>query len=299
MEMMWRKAKRAMGIGICAHLLAVTGDRNDCASERRASDAFSQDSAALAAAAAHASTPKTLAQKIIAAERSRAKAPRRRGLPCSLDNAARPPHCCRHRGGRGEREAAGHQARGTLGAATPAADATVEVEYVPEKPDLGVDNPSSSAPSRGEDKDSFWRVVAHCTAGLPEDKPRYIMGVGYLLDIVVCSALGADMYDCVYPTRTTRFGSTLVPEGVLKLKQNAMATDEQPIDPSCPCLQKYTRAYLHCLVTKDPMGSQLLSYHNLSFMMRLSRDLHMSILEGRFSEYVVSLNINLPDLPAK
>jgi hypothetical protein len=62
------------------------------------------------------------------------------------------------------------------------------------------------------------------------------MGVGYPLDIVVCSALGADMYDCVYPTRTARFGTALVPEGVLKLKQNAMATDERPIDPTCPCM---------------------------------------------------------------
>ncbi|XP_078441281.1 uncharacterized protein LOC144711223 isoform X2 [Wolffia australiana] len=66
--------------------------------------------------------------------------------------------------------------------------------------------------SGGEDKDSFWRVVAQCTAALPEDKPRYVMGVGYPLDIVVCSALGADMYDCVYPTRTARFGTALVPE---------------------------------------------------------------------------------------
>ncbi|KAF3640549.1 putative protein FAM91A1-like isoform X1 [Capsicum annuum] len=64
----------------------------------------------------------------------------------------------------------------------------------------------------GEDKDSFWRVVAQCTAALPEHKPRYVMGVGYPLDIVVCSALGADMYDCVYPTRTARFGTALVPE---------------------------------------------------------------------------------------
>ncbi|PWZ15523.1 Queuine tRNA-ribosyltransferase catalytic subunit 1 [Zea mays] len=122
----------------------------------------------------------------------------------------------------------------------------------------------------GEDKDSFWRVVAQCTAGLPENKPRYVMGVGYPLDIVVCSALGADMYDCVYPTRTARFGTALVPEGVLKLKHNSMATDERPIDHTCSCMvcQKYTRAYLHCLVTKDAMGSQLLSYHNLSFMMR-------------------------------
>ncbi|KAH9690590.1 Queuine tRNA-ribosyltransferase catalytic subunit 1 [Citrus sinensis] len=123
----------------------------------------------------------------------------------------------------------------------------------------------------GEDKDSFWRVVAQCTAALPEDKPRY--GVGYPLDIVVCSALGADMYDCVYPTRTARFGTALVPEGVLKLKHNAMVNDTRPIDPKCACMvcKNYTRAYIHCLVTKDAMGSQLLSYHNLYYMLQFPK----------------------------
>ncbi|KAH1245205.1 Queuine tRNA-ribosyltransferase catalytic subunit 1 [Glycine max] len=153
--------------------------------------------------------------------------------------------------------------------------------------------------SGGEDKNSFWRVVAQCTAALPEDKPRYVMyyvvsfcmnfqGVGYPLDIVVCSALGADMYDCVYPTRTARFGTALVPEGVLKLKHKAMADDTRPIDPTCPCMvcKTYSRAYIHCLVTKDAMGSQLLSYHNLYYMLQLSRNLHSSIVEGRFPEFV-------------
>lgn len=140
----------------------------------------------------------------------------------------------------------------------------------------------------GEDKDSFWRVVAQCTASLPEDKPRYVMGVGYPLDIVVCSALGADMYDCVYPTRTARFGTALIPEGVLKLKHKAMAEDVRPVDPTCKCMvcKNYTRAYIHCLVTKDAMGSQLLSYHNLYYMMKLSRDLHSSIVQGQFPQFV-------------
>jgi tRNA-guanine family transglycosylase len=65
----------------------------------------------------------------------------------------------------------------------------------------------------GETKDMFWRVVAQCAAGLPPGKPRYVMGIGYPLDVVVCSALGADMYDSVYPTRTARFGVALVDEG--------------------------------------------------------------------------------------
>ncbi|PPS00029.1 hypothetical protein GOBAR_AA20639 [Gossypium barbadense] len=140
----------------------------------------------------------------------------------------------------------------------------------------------------GEDKDSFWRVVAQCTATLPEDKPRYVMGVGYPLDIVVCSALGADMYDCVYPTRTARFGTAIVPEGVLKLKHKAMAEDTRPIDPQCACMvcKNYTRAYIHSLVTKDAMGSQLLSFHNLYYMMQLSRNLHSSIVQGKFPEFV-------------
>jgi queuine tRNA-ribosyltransferase catalytic subunit len=77
----------------------------------------------------------------------------------------------------------------------------------------------------GEDKGSFVRVVSQCTAGLPEGKPRYVMGIGYPMDVVVCSALGADMYDSVYPTRTARFGVALVPEGVLKLKNKAYADD--------------------------------------------------------------------------
>ncbi|KAF7140495.1 hypothetical protein RHSIM_Rhsim06G0078000 [Rhododendron simsii] len=142
--------------------------------------------------------------------------------------------------------------------------------------------------SGGEDKDSFWRVVAQCTAALPEDKPRYVMGVGYPLDIVVCSALGADMYDCVYPTRTARFGTALVPEGILKLTHRAMADDTRPVDPTCACMvcKTYTRAYIHCLVTKDAMGSQLLSYHNLYYMLKLSRDLHSSIIKGQLPEYV-------------
>lgn len=59
----------------------------------------------------------------------------------------------------------------------------------------------------------FWRVVAQCAAGLPPGKPRYVMGIGYPLDVVVCSALGADMYDSVYPTRTARFGVALVDSG--------------------------------------------------------------------------------------
>ncbi|XLS71826.1 hypothetical protein HN51_028691 [Arachis hypogaea] len=101
-------------------------------------------------------------------------------------------------------------------------------------------------------------------------------------------ALGADMYDCVYPTRTARFGTALILEGVLKLKHRAMADDTRPIDPTCPCMvyKNYTRTYINCLVTKDAVESQLLSYHNLYYMMRLSRNLHTSMVEEKFPKFV-------------
>ncbi|GAQ88784.1 Queuine tRNA-ribosyltransferase [Klebsormidium nitens] len=167
----------------------------------------------------------------------------------------------------------------------------------------------------GEDKASFWRVVAQCTAALPDNKPRYVMTVEtgldgklaedfslsppslgsapmcarrYPLDIVVCSALGADMYDCVYPTRTARFGTALVPEGTLRLKLADMKHDMRPIDPTCACMvcQKYTRAYLHAVVTKEPIGAYLVSYHNVAYMMRLTRDIRTAITQQRFPQYV-------------
>eukprot|EP00494_Astrolonche_serrata_P024501 UN24760 len=71
----------------------------------------------------------------------------------------------------------------------------------------------------GESKDDFIRVVYQCTSKLPKNKPRYCMGIGFPLDLVVCSALGVDMFDCVYPCRTARFGTALIPEGKLLISK--------------------------------------------------------------------------------
>lgn len=96
--------------------------------------------------------------------------------------------------------------------------------------------------SGGEEKDKFWRIVSVCTDYLPEWKPRYSMGVGYAVDLVVCSALGVDMYDCVFPTRTGRFGNALTPKGTVQLRNRRYANDDRPIDPECECVacQRYT-----------------------------------------------------------
>ena len=136
----------------------------------------------------------------------------------------------------------------------------------------------------GEDKDQFWRVVAHNTQRLPAHKPRYLMGVGYPLDLVVCVALGVDMFDCVYPTRTARFGVGLVPSGSLRLKAQEFGSSLEKVDAQCgcSCCTHYTRAALHVMFKdNNPLAAQLLTTHNIAYMMRLMREMGAAIAAGR------------------
>ena len=142
----------------------------------------------------------------------------------------------------------------------------------------------------GEAKDAFWRVVDMCCRALPAHKPRYLMGVGYPLDLVVCTALGVDMYDCVYPTRTARFGTALgdFPGGILRVKNKACAEDAGPLDPTCPCpaCKHYSRAQLCAMLKADALGPQLLTMHNITYMMRLTRRMREAVVEGRYPQFV-------------
>ncbi|XP_063234806.1 queuine tRNA-ribosyltransferase catalytic subunit [Bacillus rossius redtenbacheri] len=142
--------------------------------------------------------------------------------------------------------------------------------------------------SGGESKNEFWKMVHLSTDILPEDKPRYLMGVGFAEDLVVCCALGVDMFDCVFPTRTARFGCALVIGGQLNMKQKTYATDFRPLDGECGCstCQRYTRAYIHSIVTVETVACHLLSVHNVAFQLRLMRSIRESIKEQKFPEFV-------------
>ncbi|NXY53642.1 TGT ribosyltransferase, partial [Callaeas wilsoni] len=166
--------------------------------------------------------------------------------------------------------------------------------------------------SGGEDKAQFWRTVKFSAEHLPRDKPRYLMGVGYATDLVVCVALGCDMFDCVFPTRTARFGSALVPWGSLQLKNHQFAKDFQPIDADCGCStcqrsvgalggvsgcpgwgrppnflpSRYSRAYLHALLRSNTAALHLLTLHNVAYQMKLMGSIRESILRQRFPEFV-------------
>ncbi|KAJ3443513.1 queuine tRNA-ribosyltransferase catalytic subunit 1 [Anaeramoeba flamelloides] len=142
--------------------------------------------------------------------------------------------------------------------------------------------------SGGESKDQFWKIVSLCTDYLPENKPRYLMGVGFPVDLIVCSVLGVDMFDCVYPTRTSRFGTALVWEGTLKLKSEKYQFDFDPIEKDCDCLtcKKYTKSAIHTLVTKETVGCHLLTIHNIRFQMRLMQRFRESIKNNKMPEFV-------------
>ncbi|CAH1388461.1 unnamed protein product [Nezara viridula] len=142
--------------------------------------------------------------------------------------------------------------------------------------------------SGGEAKDDFWRVVKLCSDLLPKDKPRYCMGVGFAADLVVCVALGIDMFDCVFPTRTARFGCGLVETGQINLKHRKFAKDLRPVQEGCECstCRTYTRAYIHSIVTVETVACNLLSVHNVYYQLKLMKDIRESIKEERFPEFV-------------
>ena len=115
------------------------------------------------------------------------------------------------------------------------------------------------------------------------------MGVGYPVDLVVCVALGVDMFDCVYPARTARFGVALTDDGNMQLKNKKFKADLSPIEKDCACAtcQHFTRAYLHCVASKEQTGARLVTIHNIAYMMRLGRRMREAIRADTFPAFVV------------
>ncbi|KAI8341258.1 queuine tRNA-ribosyltransferase [Chlamydoabsidia padenii] len=130
--------------------------------------------------------------------------------------------------------------------------------------------------SGGEEKNEFWQIVSLCTDLLPKNKPIYCMGVGYAEDLVVCVALGVDMFDCVYPTRTARFGNALTMNGIVSLKSGKYATDFGPIEEGCDCSTS----------SKETVGCHLVSVHNVAFQLRLMNGMREAIMKDDFPAHV-------------
>jgi len=143
--------------------------------------------------------------------------------------------------------------------------------------------------SVGEPKEEMEKVVDHIAPRMPEDKPRYLMGVGTPLDIVKAVQLGVDMFDCVIPTRHARNGYLYTSKGIVKIRNSENKDNLEPIDQNCPCYTctKFSRSYLHHLdKTKEMLGSTLQTIHNLNYYLRLMRNLRLSIETGTLQAFI-------------
>ncbi|GLV48550.1 queuine tRNA-ribosyltransferase [Thermus sp. LT1-2-5] len=140
----------------------------------------------------------------------------------------------------------------------------------------------------GEPKEAMFAMVALSTELLPEDRPRYLMGVGHPEDLVAAIGLGVDLFDCVYPTRTGRFGSALVPEGRLNLKNARFLEEKGPLEEGCDCYtcQNFSRGYLaHLVRAGEMLGGILLSLHNLRYLHRLTEGAREAIRQGSYGAF--------------
>ena len=141
--------------------------------------------------------------------------------------------------------------------------------------------------SVGEEKGLMYETLAYVAPLLPEDKPRYLMGVGTPEDLVYGVRCGIDMFDCVMPTRNARNGSLFTTEGIVRIRNSKYRRDFSPLDPECTCYtcQNFTRTYLrHLHIENEILGSQLHTLHNLHFYLSLMRGIRRAIRDGSFAK---------------
>jgi len=143
----------------------------------------------------------------------------------------------------------------------------------------------------GEGQAAMLGVLDYAPQCLPEDRPRYLMGVGKPDDIVGAVLRGIDMFDCVLPTRSGRTGQALTRRGQVNLRNARHAEDPRPLDPDCACptCTGYSRAYLHHVVKAgEIIAAMLLTWHNLHYYQELMAGLRAAIAEGRLDAFVAA-----------
>ena len=153
---------------------------------------------------------------------------------------------------------------------------------------IGFDGYSIGGTSVGEDKPTMYKMIDYAIKYLPEDKPRYLMGVGEPTDILEGVERGVDMFDCVLPTRLARHGHAFTRTGKINIKNAKYKEDFTPVDPECDCecCKHYTKAYIrHLIVANETLGQRLLSIHNLRFLIKLTEEIREAIKEDNLDNY--------------
>lgn len=147
--------------------------------------------------------------------------------------------------------------------------------------------------SIGESKEKMLKTLLETTSLLPEEKPRYLMGVGSVKELIECIAMGIDIFDSAFPTQCARHGTIFTASGRYNMCKAKLNEDERALDENCACkvCKNYSRAYInHLLREKEMLGMRLASYHNLYFILNLVRSAREAIVKGTFEEFRKSLN---------
>ncbi len=159
-------------------------------------------------------------------------------------------------------------------------------EFVAE---LGLPGNAIGGLSVGETKEEMHAILEIVDAILPENKPRYLMGVGTPEDLINGVMRGIDIFDCVLPTRLARHKAVFTATGRMNISKKEYARDPRPIEAGCACYtcQNFSRAYLrHLIIAKEMLAGTLLSIHNLHSLLKLTQDMRQAILEGRLASFV-------------
>jgi tRNA-guanine transglycosylase, queuosine-34-forming len=140
----------------------------------------------------------------------------------------------------------------------------------------------------GESKDDMYNAIDFSIPYIPEDKPRYLMGVGDPIDIIEGVKRGIDMFDCVLPTRLARHGNAFTKTGRINIKNAKYKEEFEPIEKDCTCYacKSYTKAYIRHLITaEETFGARLLSIHNIHFLIHLTEEIREAISNGTLESY--------------
>lgn len=153
---------------------------------------------------------------------------------------------------------------------------------------MGFDGYAVGGVSVGEPEEEMYRAVEASVPSLPEDKPRYVMGLGVPHQLAECVARGIDMFDCVIPTRVARHGTAMTKAGNVAIKAAKWAFDQGPVEEGCGCYccRNFTRSYIrHLLNCGEILGLRLLTIHNLHFLNGFMREMRAAIADGTFAEW--------------
>jgi len=155
--------------------------------------------------------------------------------------------------------------------------------------EIGFDGYAIGGLAVGEPKHEMFGILQHLAPQIPENKPRYLMGVGTPQDLIDGVLNGVDMFDCVLPTRNARNGCLFTSKGVVRIRNSVHKNDLAPLDQNCDCYtcKYYTRAYLHHLDRcREILGARLNTIHNLHFYQKLMTNLRQALEQGKLSQFV-------------